>query len=60
MVTALTEGRDARCSLERALHGVEVMTACLKSGETGQFVTLTTTCTRPAALSPDQARALLA
>jgi predicted dehydrogenase len=59
MVAALQEGRDARCSLERALHGVEVMTACLKSGETGQFVTLTTTCTRPAALSPAEARALL-
>lgn len=59
MVAALTEGRDARCSLERTLHGVDVMMACLTSGETGQFVTLTTTCTRPAALSPTQARALL-
>ena len=59
MVAALQEGHDARCSLERTLHGVEVMTACLKSGETGQFVTLTTTCTRPAALSPAEARALL-
>jgi predicted dehydrogenase len=59
MVAALSEGRDARCSLDRTLHGVEVMTACLKSGETGGFVTLTTSCTRPAALSPDQARALL-
>ena len=59
MVAALQEGREPRCSLERTLHGVEVMTACLTSGETGQFVTLTTTCTRPAALSPDEARALL-
>ncbi len=59
MVAALQEGRDARCSLERTLHGVEVMMACLKSGETGEFVTLTTTCTRPAALSPAEARALL-
>ncbi|MBN8631984.1 MAG: Gfo/Idh/MocA family oxidoreductase [Rhodobacterales bacterium] len=59
MVAALQEGRDARCSLERALHGVDVMMACLTSGETGQFVTLTTTCTRPAALSPAEARALL-
>jgi predicted dehydrogenase len=59
MVAALQGGRDARCSLERTLHGVEVMTACLRSGETGQFVTLTTTCTRPAALSPTEARALL-
>jgi hypothetical protein len=38
---------------------VDVMTACLTSGETGKFVTLTTTCTRPAALSPAEARALL-
>jgi predicted dehydrogenase len=60
MVAALVAGRDARCSLDRALHGVDVMTACLKSGETGQFVTLTTTCTRPAALGLDEARALLA
>ncbi|MCX7288948.1 MAG: Gfo/Idh/MocA family oxidoreductase [Rhodobacterales bacterium] len=59
MVTALVEGRDARCSLERALHGVDVMTACLTSGQTGKFVPLTTTCTRPAALSPTEARALL-
>lgn len=59
MVTALVEGRDARCSLERALHGVDVMTACLTSGETGKFVTLSTTCTRPAALPPAEARALL-
>lgn len=59
MAMATMEGRDARCSLERTLHGVEIMTACLKSGETGQFVTLTTTCTRPAALGPDEARALM-
>ena len=59
MVQALVNGRDARCSLERTLHGVDVMMACLTSGESGQFVTLTTTCTRPAALGPDEARALL-
>jgi predicted dehydrogenase len=59
MVAALQAGRDARCSLDRTLHGVDIMTSCLKSGETGQFVTLTTTCTRPAALGPDEARALL-
>jgi predicted dehydrogenase len=59
MAAATMEGRDARCSLERTLHGVEVMTACLKSGETGEFVTLTTTCTRPAALGPEEAQALL-
>lgn len=60
MVAALREGRDARCSLDRALHVVEVMTACLKSGETGEFITLTTTCTRPEALPPAAAAAMLA
>lgn len=59
MANALIDGRDHRCSLDRTLHGVDVMTACLKSGETGQFVTLTTTCTRPAALGIAEARALL-
>ena len=59
MAQAILAGRDARCSLERALHGVEVMTACLLSGETGQFVTLQTSCTRPAALGLEEAAALL-
>ena len=59
MAQAIMAGRDARCSLERALHGVEVMTACLLSGETGQFVTLQTTCSRPAALGIVEAAALL-
>jgi predicted dehydrogenase len=59
MAQAVLQGRDARCAIDRALHGVEVMTACLLSGETGQFVTLQTTCTRPAALGPDEAQALL-
>ena len=60
MAQAHMEGRDHRCSLERTLHGVDVMTSILKSGETGQFITLTTTCTRPAALGIAEARALLA
>jgi predicted dehydrogenase len=59
MAAAIAEGRDQRCSLDRTLHGVEVMTAVLKSGETGEFVTLQTTCTRPEALSPAQAQALM-
>ena len=60
MAQAHMEGRDHRCSLERTLHGVDVMTSILKSGETGQFITLTTSCTRPAALGIAEARALLA
>jgi predicted dehydrogenase len=60
MALAIIEGRDARCSLERTLHGLDVMTAILKSGETGAIVELATTCTRPAPLGPEEAQALLA
>ena len=60
MVAAIAEGRDHRCSLDRTLHGVDVMTAILRSGETGQFVDMSTSCSQPAALGPDEARAMLA
>lgn len=59
MALAIIEGRDARCSLDRTLHGMDVMTSILLSGETGAFVTLQTSCTRPEPLGPDAARALL-
>ncbi|NBZ87866.1 Gfo/Idh/MocA family protein [Stagnihabitans tardus] len=60
MAVAHLTGREHRCSLDRTLHGVDIMTSILKSGETGEFVTLTTTCTRPQALGIEEARALLA
>ncbi|MDB5505969.1 MAG: Gfo/Idh/MocA family oxidoreductase [Devosia sp.] len=59
MLQSIEQGRPARCGLDVALHVVDVMTSLLKAGETGQVVTLTTTCTRPAALGPDEAQALL-
>ncbi|MEB2842852.1 gfo/Idh/MocA family oxidoreductase [Rhizobiales bacterium RZME27] len=59
MAMALIEGRDVRCSIDRALHGVDVMTSILKSGADGNFVATTTTCTQPAALGIDEALALL-
>ncbi len=59
MAAALIDGRDARCSLDRTLHGVDVMTSILKSGEEGRFIDLTTTCTQPAALGIEEAQALL-
>jgi len=59
MADAILAGRDARCSLDRALHAVDVMVSILKSGEEGRFVALTTTCTQPAALGIEEARALL-
>lgn len=59
MALAILEGREARCALERALHGIDIMTSILKSGETGAFVDLETSCTRPEPLGPDAARALM-
>ncbi|OOY21936.1 oxidoreductase [Thioclava sp. DLFJ5-1] len=59
MALSVIEGREARCSIDRALHGIEIMTAILRSGEEGGFVEMTTTCTRAPALDPAGARALL-
>ncbi len=59
MMDAFETGRQARCDLDVALHAVDVMTSILKAGDTGQVITLSTTCERPAALGPDAARALL-
>lgn len=59
MALAIAEGREHRCNGAMALHVIEVMTAILQAGETGERITLTTTCERPAALSADEARALL-
>jgi predicted dehydrogenase len=59
MMQAIEQGRPARCGLDVALHAVDVMTSLLKAGENGEVVTLTTTCERPAALGPEDAKALL-
>ncbi|MCF4098139.1 Gfo/Idh/MocA family protein [Maritalea mediterranea] len=60
MADAIIKGRDYRCSLNLALHVVDVMLGVLRSGEIGQFVAMTTTCERPEALSPEAAKALMA
>jgi predicted dehydrogenase len=60
MAIGILKERPHRCSLEAALHAVEVMTGILASGESGRFVTMKTSCERPAALGPREARGLLA
>ncbi len=60
MALAIATGRPHRCSLDLALHAIDVMTGMLKSGETGRAVAMRTTCERPAALGPKEVRALLA
>jgi predicted dehydrogenase len=59
MMLSHETGETARCGLEVALHVVEVMTGLLKAGETGQVLTLQTTCERPRALGIEAAQALL-
>ncbi|MGJ8527825.1 Gfo/Idh/MocA family protein [Maritalea sp.] len=59
MADAILNGGEYRCSLDVALHVVDVMTGVLSSGETGQFVDMTTSCERPAAFGPIEATALL-
>lgn len=59
MAMALIEGRDPRCSLDRSLHGIDVLTSILKSGEEGRFIDMTTTCTQPEPLGIDEALVLL-
>lgn len=60
MALGILEGRPHRCSLELSLHVIDVMTGILRSGETGRFVAMRTSCERPEALSPAQAKAMLA
>jgi predicted dehydrogenase len=59
MAGAIVEGRDMRCSLDRALHGVDVMMSILRSGEEKRFIDIETTCTRPEALGIEEAKELL-
>ena len=59
MAQAIQENRPHRCSMGFALHTLNVMTAALRSGESGEFIDLTTTCNRPDPLGPQAALALL-
>ncbi len=60
MALAIAEGRAHRCSLDLALHTIDVMTGILESGESGRFVAMRTGCERPAPLGVAEAKALLA
>jgi predicted dehydrogenase len=60
MAQAIDTGRQHRCNADLAVHAVDVMTGILRAGAEKRFVAMTTTCDRPAALSAEEARALLA
>ena len=59
MALSILEGRPHRCSLEVSLHAIDALTGILASCDTGTSVAMQTSCERPAALGPDEARALL-
>ena len=59
MARAIAEGRPHRCSLDLALHVVDVLLSVLRAGEERAWVEVGTTCARPAALGPEEARGLL-
>ncbi|MEM7061507.1 MAG: Gfo/Idh/MocA family oxidoreductase, partial [Pseudomonadota bacterium] len=52
MIAGLRSGIPHRCSLDLAVHSIDVLTAILKSAESGKFVDMTTTCVRPDPLPP--------
>ena len=60
MIDAIATGREARCSLDRALHAVDVMTAILRAARDGGVVEIAQTCTRPAPLGAAEAAGLMA
>ena len=60
MAAGIAEDRAHRCSLDLAVHAVDVLTGLLKSGDTGAAVQMSTTCPQPSALGPEAAKALLA
>jgi predicted dehydrogenase len=59
MVLAIQENREHRCSLELAIHVVDVLTACLQAGDERRVIELTTTCARPAPLNAASAAELM-
>ena len=59
MAQAINQNRPHRCSMEMAMHTVDVMTSVLQSGEDKTFIDIETTCDRPVRLTPEDAADLL-
>lgn len=59
MAEAIMTGRDPRCSIELAMHTVEVMTAILSSSEIGKTIHMETICKQPKPLSPNEAKQMI-
>lgn len=59
MMASFEEKREHRCSLDRALHVVDVLTAILKSAEEQRTVEVQTKCRQPAPFGVEEALALM-
>ncbi len=60
MAISIINKKPHRCSNDLALHAVDIMTSILKAGSSGRKIKLQTTCKRPTALPPKEARSLMA
>ncbi|MBR1781562.1 MAG: hypothetical protein IJ751_09200, partial [Oscillospiraceae bacterium] len=59
LALALREDRPCRTDCALGCHVLEVLDGMLRSGETGEAVEIASTCDRPAALTPEEAAALI-
>lgn len=59
MAEGIIHKRDIRCDISRMAHVVEIMTAIQGAAKSGRFASLRTTCRKPKALDPAEARNLL-
>ena len=59
MCLAIAQKRPHRCSLELAVHVVDVMTSIMRSANERSWVETTTLCERPAPLTVKQAKKLI-
>ena len=59
MADSIINGRSPRCSLELAIHVIDVLTGLLNSSQTREIVEMTTTCQQSAPLTASEARSLM-
>lgn len=59
MAAAIIENREQRCNQALSLHVMEILLAILEAGDSGEVVSISTTCERPDALNAEQAQAMM-
>ena len=59
MIHAIENNLDHRCSGDLALHVLDLIESTIKAAETGEEITLQTTCKKPEPFTEDQIRHIL-